>query len=222
MRPIILLAGLAAALACSCGVAQAQKSGGVLKIYHRDNPPSASIHEEATNSVVVPFMSVFNNLVLYDQGKPQNSPSNIVPDLAKSWRWSADGKALTFTLQDGVKWHAGQPFTAKDVVCTFDLLTGRAEPKLRRNPRTSWYGNVDTVTANGELEVTVNLKRPQPSLLALLGTLAATLLRSGWGSLPALPPLAAGLLAVLALACGLLAFLPRCVAALPVTLRLLS
>ena len=86
---------------------------------------------------------MFNNLVLYDQSKPQNSPQTIVPDLAKSWSWSADGKDLTFKLQEGVKWHDGQPFTAKDVVCTFDLLTGKGEQKLRRNPRKSWYGNVD-------------------------------------------------------------------------------
>ena len=143
MRPIVLLGGLAAALMCSSGVALAQKSGGVLKMYHRDNPPSASIHEEATNSTVVPFMSLFNNLVLYDQSKPQNSPQDIVPDLAKSWSWSADNKDLTFKLQEGVKWHDGQPFTAKDVVCTFDLLTGKGEQKLRRNPRQSWYGNVE-------------------------------------------------------------------------------
>lgn len=52
--------------------------------------------------------------------------------------------------------------------------------------------------------------------LATTGTVAATLLRGGIGSLPALPPLAAGLLAVLALACGLVAFLPRRVPVLPV------
>ena len=52
--------------------------------------------------------------------------------------------------------------------------------------------------------------------LAGAGTVLATLLRSGLGVVPALPPLAAGLMAVLALACGLLAFLPRRVAALPV------
>src|SRR5690606_24265925 len=39
--------------------ALAQKSGGILKVYHRDNPPSASIHEEATNSTVMPFMNVY-------------------------------------------------------------------------------------------------------------------------------------------------------------------
>src|SRR4051812_5861316 len=52
--------------------------------------------------------------------------------------------------------------------------------------------------------------------LATVGTLASTLLRTGLGVLPALPPLAASLLAVLALACGLLAFLPKRIAALPV------
>ncbi|SEO62993.1 peptide/nickel transport system substrate-binding protein [Rhodospirillales bacterium URHD0017] len=170
MRPMVLLGGLMAALVSCSSVALAQKSGGVLKMYHRDNPPSASIHEEATNSTVIPFMPLFNNLVLFDQQKAQNSPQTVVPDLAKSWSWSADGKDLTFKLQDGVKWHDGQPFTAKDVVCTFDLLTGKAEQGLRRNPRKSWYGNVDRVTANGDLEVTVHLKRPQPSLLSLLAS----------------------------------------------------
>ena len=41
----------------------AQKQGGTLRIYHRDNLPSASIHEEATIDTVQPFMGVFNNLV---------------------------------------------------------------------------------------------------------------------------------------------------------------
>jgi peptide/nickel transport system substrate-binding protein len=170
MRASVWLGGVVAAVVCCSGGAFAQKSGGVLKMYHRDNPPSASIHEEATNSTVIPFMSLFNNLVLYDQNKPQNSPQSIVPDLAKSWSWSADNKDITFKLQEGVKWHDGHPFTAKDVVCTMDLLTGKAENKLRRNPRQSWYGNVDSTTANGDYEVTIHLKRPQPSILSLLAS----------------------------------------------------
>jgi len=47
--------------------AQGQKSGGTLRIYHRDSPASMSIHEEGTNSVAIPMMAVFNNLVMYDQ-----------------------------------------------------------------------------------------------------------------------------------------------------------
>ncbi len=50
------------------------KQGGILRIYHRDSPANASILEGATYSVNVPFMGVFNNLVIYDQHMAQNSP----------------------------------------------------------------------------------------------------------------------------------------------------
>src|SRR4051794_36049708 len=80
-------AGVAAALLLATPVA-AQKSGGVLHLYHRDSPASMSILEEATISAVVPTMAVFNNLVLYDQHVAQNSLKTIVPDLADSWSWN--------------------------------------------------------------------------------------------------------------------------------------
>ena len=44
------------------------------------------------------------------------------------------------------------------------------ENKLRRNPRASWYGNVEKVTADGDFDATFHLKAPQPSLLALLAS----------------------------------------------------
>ena len=66
------------------------------------------------------------------------------------------------------------------------LLVWQCRRDLRASPRLGWLA------------------------LAAIGTVAATLLRTSW------PPLAASLLAVLALACGLMAFLPRRVAAAPV------
>jgi peptide/nickel transport system substrate-binding protein len=56
------------------GGAQAQNSGSILRIYHRDSPASMSIHEERTNSVSIPMMAVFNNLVLYDQHVAMRTP----------------------------------------------------------------------------------------------------------------------------------------------------
>jgi peptide/nickel transport system substrate-binding protein len=146
------------------------KQGGIFRMYHRDSPGSASIHEGATYSINVPFMPVFNNLVMYDQHKAQNSLDSIVPDLAQSWAWSGDGKKLTFKLRNDVKWHDGKPFTAADVKCTFDMLMGKSQQKFRQNPRKSWYDQVEDVTTNGDYEASFNLKRPQPSLLALLAS----------------------------------------------------
>ena len=163
--PYLNLRGVAAAAlllaAMSGGAAQAQKSGGVLRIYHRDSPASMSIHEEATNSVSIPMMAVFNNLVLYDQHKAQNSLDTIVPDLAESWSWNEEGTRLNFKLRRGVKWHDGKPFTAADVKCTWDLLTGRAVERLRLNPRKSWWGNVAEIVTDNPAEATFVLKRPQ-------------------------------------------------------------
>ena len=162
---------IAAALmpATFTGVA-AQKPGGILKIQHMDMPPSPSIHEEATVSTAVPFMAVFNNLVVYDQNVARNTFESIRPDLATSWSWNGDGTKLNFKLRQGVKWHDGKPFTAKDVQCTFELLLGTGQDKLRRNPRGAWYSNVEKVTADGDFEATFHVKQRQPSLLALLAS----------------------------------------------------
>jgi peptide/nickel transport system substrate-binding protein len=161
---------MAAILLVLAGAASAQQSGGVLRITHRDSPASLSIHEESTNSVVTPIMAVYNNLVVYDQHIKQNSLDTIRPDLAKSWTWSEGQTKLTFELQPNVKWHDGKPFTAMDVKCTLDLLLGKAADKLRLNWRGGWYANVTEVTTSGDHEVTFHLKRPQPSILALLAS----------------------------------------------------
>jgi peptide/nickel transport system substrate-binding protein len=158
-----LLAGMGAVDA-----AMAQKSGGILRIYTPDSPASMSILEESTAYAVGPMMGVFNNLVLFDQSVKQNSLESIVPDLATGWAWSEDGTELTFPLRQGVKWHDGKPFTAKDVECTWNLLLEKSAEKLRVNPRISAFDNLDRVTANGDWEVTFHLKRPQPAFLMLI------------------------------------------------------
>jgi peptide/nickel transport system substrate-binding protein len=167
----ILLAVAMTAAIGAAAPALAQKQGGTLKIYVMDNPPSASIHEEATISTVMPFMAVYNNLVLFDVTKPKNALDTIVPELAKSWAWDATKTRLTFKLEEGVKWHDGKPFTSKDVKCTFDLVSGLTTSEdFRKNPRRIWYHNVKEVTAAGDNEVTFVLKEPQPSFIALLAS----------------------------------------------------
>ena len=165
---LVAAAGLLLLTVMSDGGAEAQKSGGVLRIYHRDSPASMSIHEEATNSVSIPMMAVFNNLVLYDQHKAQNSLDTIAPDLAESWSWNEEGTRLTFKLREGIKWHDGRPFTSADIKCTWDLLTGHAAERLRLNPRKSWWNNLREIATDGPAAATFVLKRRQPAILALI------------------------------------------------------
>jgi len=150
--------------------ASAQKHGGVLQMLDFASPASMSIHEEATITAGIPMMGVFNNLVVFDQHVAQNSLRTIVPDLATEWRWSEDGKELTFRLRRGVAWHDGRKFTAADVKCTWDRLRGVDPDKFRLNPRKIWYRNIEEITTNGDDEVTFHLKRPQPYLIALLAS----------------------------------------------------
>ena len=164
---LALLAGL---LPFSPRADESPQRGGILRITHRDSPASMSIHEEGTISVVLPMMGVFNNLVVFDPHKKQNSLDDIVPDLAKSWTWSEDGKTLTFKLQQDVTWHDGKKFTSADVKCTIDLLLGKAKENFKLNFRKGWYTNIDTASTNGDDEVSLHLKAPQPALLALLAS----------------------------------------------------
>lgn len=59
---------------------------------------------------------IFNSLVKKDEN------FDYVGELAKDIKTSEDGKTITFTLKDGVKFHNGKEFTSADVKYTFDEL----------------------------------------------------------------------------------------------------
>jgi len=48
--------------------------------------------------------------------------NKVTPWLATGYQWSNGDKTLTFTIRSGVQWSDGQPFSAADVVFTFDLM----------------------------------------------------------------------------------------------------
>ena len=74
---------------CLAPTASAQKAGGILKVGWFASPASMSILEESTIATQRPMMGVFNNLVIYKQDIPQNSPKSIVPDFStKRPSWS--------------------------------------------------------------------------------------------------------------------------------------
>ena len=148
----------------------AQKSGGILKVYHRDSPASMSILEEGTNSTEIPMMGVFNNLVMYDQHVAQNSLSTIVPDLATDWSSERGREPADLSFAPGRQMARRQALHRERRQMHLGHADRQASDKLRLNPRKSWYNNIEEITTNGDHEATFVLKRPQPWLIALLAS----------------------------------------------------
>lgn len=82
----------------------------------------------------------------------------FIPWLAENFKYSTDSTNLTVKLRDGVTWSDGQPFTADDVVFTYDLL--------RKNTGMVWAEEANKAVASAEkvdnLTVKINLKSPNP------------------------------------------------------------
>ena len=89
---------------------------------------------------------IFSGLMKYDEkGAP-------IEDLAESYEYDEATMTYTFHLRDGVKWHDGKDFTAKDVVFTYDLLT---KDESLTASITSNYEDIKEVTAEDDLTVKI-------------------------------------------------------------------
>ncbi len=95
---------------------------------------------------------------VYDSLFARSPDLSIVPALATEATPSEDGLTWEIALRDDVSWHDGQPFTAGDVIFSYEFLTaaGRA-PNLAA---------VETVEANGEYGLTITLSQPAPFFLS--------------------------------------------------------
>jgi len=72
--------------------------------------------------------------------------TKISPWLATGSTWSNNNKTLTFTIRSGVKWSDGVPFTAADVLYTFNLI--KKYPALDANAVWSVLSSVSEVGTN--------------------------------------------------------------------------
>lgn len=96
------------------------------------------------------WYQIYDSLLEFDvSGTP-------VPNLAKAWSVSADGKEVIFELNDGIKCHDGSAFDANDVKWTMDRAFDKSNPSLTK---ASW-GPITDVTKVDRLTVKVNLSKP--------------------------------------------------------------
>jgi len=114
-------AGGAAALAAPATRVSAQDTGGLLTYNNEQQATwirnfNPLLAENASCRSPTLF-GIYEPLFIWNAVKAE-----AVPWLAREWTFSEDNLTLTFTLQDGVTWSDGTPFTANDVAYTWNLL----------------------------------------------------------------------------------------------------
>ncbi|MCR4433957.1 MAG: ABC transporter substrate-binding protein [Caldiserica bacterium] len=162
---VIVMVGVASILLTSCATPQPSPSS---------SSPTAASTQPATSFKPEDYMvsleedwptfsdpavgADFSDMIavtnVYDALVFVNNDNTIKPWLAEKWEMSPDGKAWTFYLRKGVKFHNGETLKASDVVFTLKRYHTIGEG-------TSWlWLNIDDAKAIDDYTVQFTLKKP--------------------------------------------------------------
>ena len=136
------------------------KRGGTIRTAFGVTTSHFDVHQGGSPAVL---SHLYNGLVRYNL---TDGLRTIVPDLAVGWDVSDDGLTYTFNLREGVQYHDGEPFGAKDVVATFGRIIDPPEGIV--SPLKGDLSMVDSVEEIDDLTVQFNLNAPRPYFLNLL------------------------------------------------------
>ena len=90
---------------------------------------------------------------------------NLVGELAESWKFSRDCLDLTFGLRRNARWHDGRPFTAADVIFTYETMINPKTPTAYRED----FKAVESVVAPDPYTVHVRYRQPYAKALQSWG-----------------------------------------------------
>ena len=151
------------------------KQGGALT--------SATISEPLTFNLAISNDASSSGVLGYlFEGLTETSwlTDEVEPLLAESWERSEDGLTWTFHLRDDVRWHDGQPFTARDVDFTFNRIIYNHDIPASSRPAFhfrfldeesgEWKEEPMTVTALDDYTVQCVLPGPFAPFLRSMGT----------------------------------------------------
>src|SRR2546426_11248139 len=153
MRRTVLL-GLLGLLALAAGAASAQST---LRIGLAEDPDILDPTLARTFVGRIVFAGLCDKLFDLDE------KLTIVPQLATSYEWSADHKALTIKLRQGVTFHDGEKFDA--AAAKFNLERHKTMQGSNRRGELAPVTSVDVVDPS---TVRLNLAAPFAPLLAVL------------------------------------------------------
>jgi peptide/nickel transport system substrate-binding protein len=159
--PLAAAAVVVALAVAACG---SSSSGGEVKeggVYRLGTPstidslnPFVAFNADAYST----FEYIYPELVQF------NTKQQFVPDFARTWQVSPDGKVWTFHTQPNAKWSDGKPLTAADVAWTYSTIL-----KFQSGPTANSAGYVAhmrSATAPNSTTVVLTYNRPVANVLS--------------------------------------------------------
>ena len=101
------------------------------------------------------------NILLFNGLTAHNGDNEVVPSLAKSWEFDGETCTYTFHLEEQVRWHDGEPFTAGDVKFTIEAIMD-PENGSENAPN---YEDVEEITVLDEHTISFRLSAPNAAFL---------------------------------------------------------
>src|SRR6266511_4410982 len=136
----------------------ARGSGGTLKLLLWQAPTIVNTHlAQGTKDFIAARCCLEPLLTVDGEGKFSPVLAAEVPS-KENGGLGADGKTVTYKLKRDLKWADGQPFTAEDVVFTFEFIAN----KETASTSVASYLPVDKVEAVDPLTVKLTFKEPTP------------------------------------------------------------
>ncbi|HEX2889272.1 ABC transporter substrate-binding protein [Vineibacter terrae] len=155
--------GVIASVLLSAAAAHANEQcpvrGGELKIPFAIDPGDLTPGKKAQFPPSQIFDQIYDTLLTRDS-------TGLKPGLASSYTVAPDNLSITFTLRQGVMFHHGREFEAKDVVYTLERLL---DPAFN-SPWAAQLKSVDKVEAVDKHTVRIALKEPFAPILSILAT----------------------------------------------------
>lgn len=101
------------------------------------------------------------NILIFNGLTAHNGKNEVIPGLAKSWEFDEASCTYTFHLEEGVKWHDGEAFTADDVKFTIEAIMN-PENGSENSPN---YEDVEEITVIDENTISFRLSAPNVAFL---------------------------------------------------------
>lgn len=156
---LFVAAALTVALATGCSQQQNEQSSGSNQSASSAAVDSLTIAISADENTLTPFTYVHGSpgfdamSLIYDTLFVRTPDNTIIPWMVKEYSVENDSKVYHITLEDGLKWHDGQPLTAEDVKFTFEYVL------IQSRTRFSAIGKkVENIEVKNDKEFTITLK----------------------------------------------------------------